>query len=150
MLDVLAFSLKHEDYLTHHVCDVIGSTNESLTLWVEDSKKPLYFAMEQFIKGVHHALVQESADSAAPLKYLAQSDIVRYLVHHTDAFPSLELLLVQPVEVVTTCYVVPVLLSAPLTDAIALLVEHGALPVVNDAGESSSGLCSAVQCSEIP
>jgi hypothetical protein len=135
MLDVLAFSLKNDDYLNHKASDIIGSTNESLTLWCEESQKPLYFAMEQFINGVHHSLVQDAADASAPLKYLAQTDIVRYLIHHTDAFPSLEVLLMQPTEVVISCFLVSVQLSTPLTEAIPLLVEHGAVPVVNEAGE---------------
>jgi hypothetical protein len=55
IVDVLAFSLKNpEDYLTHKVADVIGSTNESLTLWSEDTHQPLYFAMEQFCKVNKH------------------------------------------------------------------------------------------------
>jgi hypothetical protein len=134
IIDVLAFSLKHNDYLTHKISDIIGSTNESLTLWCEDDKKPLYFAMEQFIKGVHHSLVQNSDDPTVPLKYLAQTDIVRYLVHNPSAFPALDGLLTQPVEVVTTCFVTPVYLTTPLVDAIPLLVEYGALPVVNQDG----------------
>jgi hypothetical protein len=133
-VDVLAFSLKHEDYLTHMAEEVIGSTEESSTLRIEDCHKPLYFAMEQFIKGVHHSLVQDPSDSSAPLKYLGQIDIVRYLIHNTSAFPTLEALLVQPVEVVTSCFVVPVHLATPIVEAIGLLTEHSALPVVNETG----------------
>lgn len=144
IIDVLAFSLKNADYATRRVSDVIGSTNESLTLWCEDSKKPLYFAMEQFIKGVHHSLVQNTEDPHVPLKYLAQIDIMRYLIHNPDAFPSLDELLVQPVDVVTTDFVTPVYLSTPLVEAIALLVQHGAVPVVNDDGTNE--LHSAISC----
>jgi len=143
IIDVLAFSLKNNDYLTRAVSEVIGSTNESLTLWCEESKKPLYFAMEQFIKGVHHSLVQNTEDPNVPLKYLAQTDIVRFLIHNPDAFPALEAILVQPVEVVTTCFVTPAYLSTPLVEAIALLVEHGAVPVVNEDGIVVSNLSAS-------
>lgn len=133
---MLAFSLKHQDYLTHQLFEVIGSTQESKTLWCEDSNKPLYFSMEQFISGVHHSLVKEPSDNTnAPLKYLAQIDIVRYLTHHQDAFPALGALLMQPVEVVMSCFLLSVSLSTPLTEAIELLTEHSALPVVNTVGE---------------
>ena len=134
IVDLLAFSLKHEDYMTQKISDAIGSTNESMTLWCEDSHQPLYFALEQFVKGVHHALVNDSKDSAVPIKYLAQTDILRFLLEDTTALPHLELLLVQPVSVMATRSVVPVFLSTPLPEAIALLVEHSALPVVNEAG----------------
>lgn len=135
ILDVLAFSLKHEDdFLTYKVADVIGSTNESLSLWCEDTHQPLYFALEQFVKGVHHALVRDSKQSAVPLKYLSQTDILRYLLSETTALPHLELVLVQQVNVMATRTVVPVYLNTPIKEAIALLVDHSALPVVNEAG----------------
>ena len=135
ILDILAYSLKTEHYLGHKLSQVIGSTNESLTLWCEESHQPLYFAMEQFCKGVHHALVRDSTkDSSAPLKYLGQTDILRFLLADTTSFPHLEVLLAERVEIVSTDQVVPVYLTTPLTEAIALLVEHSALPVVNEAG----------------
>lgn len=134
-MDVLAFSLKHEnDFLSYKLSDVIGSTNESMSLWCEDTHKPMYFALEQFVKGVHHALVRDSKDSSIPLKYLAQTDILRFLLADSTALPHLEVLWVQPVQVMATFAVVPVFLGTPLTEAIALLVEHSALPVVNEEG----------------
>jgi CBS domain-containing protein len=144
---VLAFSLKHpDDFLTLKLWDVIGSTNESLTVWCEDTQQPLYFALEQFVKGVHHALVRDSKDNTAPLKYLAQTDILRFLLADPTALPHLEVLLVQPVEIMATRTVVPVYLSTPLTEAIALLVEHSALPVVNEAGACLSEIGCVMLC----
>ena len=132
---MLAFSLKHEnDFLSYKLSDVIGSTNESLSLWCEDVHKPLYFALEQFVKGVHHALVRDSKESATPLKYLAQTDILRFLLADSTALPHLEVLWAQPVKVMATFPVVAASLTTPLREAITLLVEHGAVPVVNDAG----------------
>ena len=159
IVDLLAFSMKHgpsrnQDFLSQKISDTIGSTNESLTMWCEESNQPLYFALEQFVKGVHHALVKDSSDSTVPLKYLAQTDILRFLLADTTALPHLEVLLVQPVSVMATTEVVPVYLSTPILEAIALLVEHSALPVVNEAGVCLSlSLCRSVslsvaQCSD--
>ena len=92
----------------------------------------MYFALEQFVKGVHHSLVRDSADSKVPLKYLAQTDIVRYLLTETDTFPHLRDILSQPVQVATTKNVASVYLSTPITEAIELLVEWSALPVLSD------------------
>lgn len=143
ILDILAFSLKNVNYLECNLSDVIGSTNESLSLWCEDCHKPLYFALEQFVKGVHHSLVRDSRDESAPLKYLAQTDIVRYLLDDSKAMPHLQLVLVQPVEVMSTKTVAHVSLSTPLTDAIMLLVEYSALPVVNESGHVVSHLSAS-------
>lgn len=143
VIDILAFSLKHEDYLKRKVSEVIGSTNESLTLWSEDKHQPLYFAMEQFCKGVHHALVYDSKDRCAPLKYLSQRDIAAYLIADTTSLPHLQTVLSMPVESISTCPVTPVYLSTPLTDAIPMLTEFSALPVVNEAGVVVSNLSAS-------
>lgn len=137
VLDMLAYSLKHEDFLTHVLSDVIGSTDESQTFWCEDTDQPLYFALEQFVKGVHHALVQDSNDEEGtlPLKFLAQTDILRFLTSDPTALPHLKMLLEQPVGAVSTpCAAVSVSLATPLREAIALLREHSSLPVANEAG----------------
>jgi hypothetical protein len=90
-------------------------------------------------KGVHHALVFDSQDSNAPLKYLAQTDIARYLLADTTSFPHLQAILSQPVELFCTHPVLPVYLHTLLTEAIQLLVKHSALPVVNEAGVQVEG-----------
>lgn len=143
IVDLLAFSLKHRDFLTQKVSNAIGSTNESLSLWCEASDQPLYFAMEQFVKGVHHALVRPANDTSRSLalKYLSQTDIVGYLLSDISAMPHLEALLAQPVGDMATMEVVSVRLTTPLNEAIALLVEHSALPVVNEAGAYLQNVC---------
>lgn len=143
ILDILAFSLKNDNYLEYKLSDTIGSTNESLTLWCEDTHKPLYFALEQFVKGVHHALVRDAKDLKMPLKYLAQTDILRFLLADTNALPHLQVLLVQPVHIMATKEVAYVSFSTPLNEAISLLVEYSALPVVNDAGVVISHLSAS-------
>lgn len=53
ILDILIFILKGnpETVLNHRIVDAIGSSNESLSLWVEPPSRPLYYALEQFSKG---------------------------------------------------------------------------------------------------
>ena len=114
---------------SHNIADVIGSTNESLTLWVEDVQQPLYRAMEQFCKGVHHALVYNSQDKSAPLKYLSQTDIAAFLLSHTTLLPHLQTLLALPTQHFCTHPVVTVQLTTLLSEAIKLLVLHSALEV---------------------
>jgi hypothetical protein len=55
ILDILAFLQSGADLnqrLHHRIVEVIGSTNESMTLWIEPYSRPLYFALEQFCKGL--------------------------------------------------------------------------------------------------
>ena len=144
---MLAYSLEHEDFLTHELSDVIGSTKESQTFWCEDTNQPLYFALEQFVQGVHHSLVQDSQDQEGilPLKYLAQTDILRFLLSDPTSLPHLKMLMEQPVETVASKAVGSVSLTTPLKEAIAQLVEHSALPVINDAGEIMV-MCVLIAC----
>ena len=61
IIDILVYLVKNllvtsennnlETLLNHRIIDVIGSTNESLSLWVEPPTRPLYFLLEQFCKG---------------------------------------------------------------------------------------------------
>ena len=54
IVDIIAYLCKCdtvESSLLKHVSNVIGSTNESLTIWTEDFDRALFFAMEQFCRG---------------------------------------------------------------------------------------------------
>ena len=55
MIDLLVFVMSGDDAearLNTRVVEAIGSTQESMSLWVEDYERPLFFAMEQFCKGI--------------------------------------------------------------------------------------------------
>lgn len=54
IIDILIFILNGnpENILNHRIVDAIGSTLESRSLWVEPASRPLYFALEQFCKGL--------------------------------------------------------------------------------------------------
>jgi hypothetical protein len=54
IIDLLTFILSGDDAeerITSRVSQAIGSTQESMSLWIEPVDRPLYFAMEQFCKG---------------------------------------------------------------------------------------------------
>lgn len=54
IVDLLTFILNGDDAeerITSRISQAIGSTRESMSLWVEPVDRPLYFAMEQFCKG---------------------------------------------------------------------------------------------------
>ena len=70
IVDLLSFILSGgdaEERITSRVVLAIGSTQESMSLWVESYDRPLYFAMEQFCKGTfyfydrHHFLADASS-----------------------------------------------------------------------------------------
>jgi hypothetical protein len=54
MMDLLSFILRGnpETVLNQRIVEAVGSTSESLSLWVEPASRPLYFALEQFCKGL--------------------------------------------------------------------------------------------------
>ncbi len=53
IIDIIIFILKNdpESVLNCRIVEAIGSTNESLSLWVEPSSRPVFYALEQFCKG---------------------------------------------------------------------------------------------------
>lgn len=67
IIDILVYILNHssnssnihnfESILNHRIVDVIGSTNESLSLWVESPTRPLYYVLEQFCKGYFYSII---------------------------------------------------------------------------------------------
>lgn len=61
------------------VTSALGSTNESLSLWVESESKPLLVLLELFAKGVHRALVT-SADGVSSTKLVSQTDVIKFIL----------------------------------------------------------------------
>jgi CBS domain-containing protein len=105
MMDLLAYILRGnpETVLNQRIVEAVGSTSESLTLWVEPASRPLFFALEQFCKGsnfslssqsypagTHRALVHDEKAEGSPIRMLTQTDVVHYLIRHRDTFPHLE------------------------------------------------------------
>mmetsp|Transcript_57919 Transcript_57919/g.131245 ORF Transcript_57919/g.131245 Transcript_57919/m.131245 type:complete len:259 (+) Transcript_57919:505-1281(+) len=81
-----------QNALARPVSSAIGSTNESLSIWVEPADKEVLNAMEQYAKGIHRALVPPP-DSNLPngvVKLLTQTDIVRFISEIRSNSVSLE------------------------------------------------------------
>jgi predicted transcriptional regulator len=128
------------------VSSAIGSTDESLSLWIEQDDKAVMDAMEQFAKGVHRALVLPISGLANEVKLLTQTDVVTFLSEKRFQSASLERIfnsklkdLHQPDQ---TKDIVNVSMSDNLIDALNVLLEskvHG-VGVVDDEGKLKSVL----------
>ena len=70
------------------VSSAIGSTDESLSMWIETLN--VYDAMEQFAKGVHRALVLPVVGSSTEVKLLTQTDVVSFLSENRSRSKSLD------------------------------------------------------------
>jgi hypothetical protein len=81
--NILFYLLQGEKSITKKleepIVQVLGSTNESQSLWFERNSKPLFEVMERFCKGVHYSFVVNSLqnDDKEPM-LLSQSDIVNF------------------------------------------------------------------------
>lgn len=100
VLDLIAYifresasddSTQHETELQSPVSSAIGSTDESLSIWIESAHKDVLDAMEQFSKGVHRALVLPVDEaSSKEVKLLTQTDVVSFLFEVRSSSASLE------------------------------------------------------------
>ncbi|KAJ1461916.1 hypothetical protein M885DRAFT_507108 [Pelagophyceae sp. CCMP2097] len=136
----LAARLRND--LDEPILHVVGSTEESLSLWIAPRAIDVLSAMHQFAGGVHRALVVPDWEggaandaTGADAKMLTQTDIVDYVVHRA-ASASLSALfektprdlgLAEPRELLT------VTKSSDLVDALSEMVRFAvhAVPVVD-------------------
>eukprot|EP01094_Clydonella_sp_ATCC50884_P014071 TRINITY_DN2442_c0_g1_i3.p2 TRINITY_DN2442_c0_g1~~TRINITY_DN2442_c0_g1_i3.p2 ORF type:complete len:406 (-),score=164.60 TRINITY_DN2442_c0_g1_i3:1646-2827(-) len=79
-----ANAAEQEKYMSAKIASLIGSTNESRSLWVTPPDKSLYYAMEPFGKHVHRTLVPRTTDEGKNFTLLTQSDVLRFLVEHKE------------------------------------------------------------------
>eukprot|EP00040_Diaphanoeca_grandis_P037208 m.241380 g.241380 ORF g.241380 m.241380 type:complete len:339 (+) comp33773_c2_seq1:215-1231(+) len=132
--------------LSQPITAVIGSTNESLTLWVEPASRSLLLACEQFCKGVHRALVTcepnnsntmvSSHNSTNDAKLITQTDVVRFMMSNVTALDIADILSAPVSSVVSTNASMKYVNSAQsLPDALRIMASTGlaALPVLNGA-----------------
>ncbi|KAJ1457594.1 hypothetical protein M885DRAFT_562941 [Pelagophyceae sp. CCMP2097] len=94
VLDLVAHVFRASGYLGTHVDEArlaaalqdpvvqaLGESNESLSLWVEQSSSDGLWALELFSKGVHRAMVPPRHDGDET-RLLTQTDAVRYIAAH--------------------------------------------------------------------
>ena len=149
ILDIIAFvgrsSEPPEVTLDSKISDVIGSTLETQSNWIEPASRALFFAMEQFSRGVHHAFVIDETQKDAGPKMLAQSDIVRFLLSHSHAFPHVATLLQAPILLHcsdATVYGEP---SERLISVLEKMLRHHGVPIV----DSSMRVVSTLSASDL-
>jgi CBS domain-containing protein len=142
ILDILSFLMKNpanlEAMLQSHISDAIGSTPETLSVWTESADRPLFFCMEQFCRGTHHAFCV-SGPTEEP-KMLSQSDLVAYVLHNESAMPHISDVLNRPLSSIASNASDLVRGEDKLSDAMHLLVRHHALPIVGADGSIISTL----------
>eukprot|EP00736_Rhodelphis_marinus_P000566 Rmarinus@m.23847 len=95
ILDIVVYLSKLDEShrpaaLQHHVSNVIGQTNEGLSLWAFKESAPLLEAMEPMSKGVHRVLVEvEEKTEQGPMmeiKLLTQTDLLYFLTNNLQKF----------------------------------------------------------------
>ena len=134
-MDIIAFLGRSratpEFAIETKIANVIGSTNETLSLWVEPVSKPIFFAMEQFCKGTHHAFAVDLRSEGHVVKMLSQSDIVHYLLRHRHSFPGIHDFFQKPIGVISmqaTAYAVE---TTSIVDVLEMCVVHHAVPILD-------------------
>jgi CBS domain-containing protein len=83
-------TMEMQRVLVRPISSAIGSTDESLSIWIESAQKDVLDAMEQFSKGVHRALVLPVTAEANEVKLLTQTDVVSFLLKIQSSCASLE------------------------------------------------------------
>ncbi|CAM9207398.1 unnamed protein product [Ectocarpus fasciculatus] len=145
ILDILSYLLKHADGLEHHlssrITEAIGSTTETLTVWTEDTERPLFFCMEQFCRGTHHAFCVGPAGTEPMM--LSQSDLVSYLLNNETAMPHIGAALDRPVESIASAASDFIGGGDKLLVAVQQLLRHHAVPVVDGNGSVLSTLSAS-------
>jgi CBS domain-containing protein len=139
-VDLLAFISQNgniQNALTLPVIQAVGSTNESQSLWSEPYSRPIYFAMEQFCKGCHHALAVDDTHKHSTIapKMIAQYDIIKYLYHHkSSTMPHLNNIFDQPIQSFMNNNVKTIPASSRLHDCLYELLSYHAIPVTDTDG----------------
>ena len=145
ILDILSYLLKHADALEHHlnsrITEAIGSTSETLTVWTEDTERPLFFCMEQFCRGTHHAFCVGPAGMEPTM--LSQSDLVAYLLNNEDVMPHIAAALNKPVSSIASAANDIIGGGDNLLVAVQQLLRHHAVPVVDGNGTVLSTLSAS-------
>lgn len=145
ILDILSFLLKADNIdlkLQCRVADVIGSTVETMSMWIESVDRPLFFCMEQFCRGTHHAFAIDGATRSDP-KMLSQSDLVNYLVQNEGAMPHVASVLDIPIGSIASKVRDHVLPNTTMRDAVHHMLQHHAVPVMGSDGSVLSTLSAS-------
>jgi CBS domain-containing protein len=133
ILDVVAFLASEgsvEARLQSPITEVIGATTETQSVWVEPLSRPLFFAMEQFCRGTHHAFAVDDKHVEEP-RMIAQSDIVDFLLQHENALPNAAATFASPIGSLASEISVFVSPDTPLKSAFQLMLLHHAVPVMS-------------------
>lgn len=134
ILDVVAYLAAADSVearLQSPISEVIGATSETQSVWVEPLSRPIFFAMEQFCRGTHHAFAVDEQRLQEP-RMLAQSDIVGFLLEHEDALPNAAATFETPIGSLASDVSVSVAPETPLHSAFQLMLRHHAVPVVRE------------------
>ena len=122
--------------LHHQIYLVIGSTNESLSLWTEPRNKGIYFVMERFCKGVHHALIYDEIDNTYPVKMLSQMDLIGFIEENISYIPRIEAAWNESSAPINTTNLVSITESMVIKEVVEILSisKVRAIPVVDALG----------------
>jgi CBS domain-containing protein len=153
VLDIITYAFREcttalneaNSVLSRPVSSAIGSTDESLSIWMETIN--VHDAMEQFAKGVHRALVLPVLENSADeVKLLTQTDVVTFLSGNQAKSALLDRVFNSKLKDLNrpdqTKDIVNVSMSDNLIDALNVLLEskvHG-VAVVGDGGKLQSVL----------
>ena len=78
LADIVSFLLSPSNSVEKSILAVLGSTNESLSLWILKAEDELLSSLEPLCKGVHSFLVATADLKAAPY-LLSQLDVLAFL-----------------------------------------------------------------------
>ena len=143
--------------LQRPVSSAVGSTDESLSLWVENADKSIMSAMEQFSKGVHRALVLPAATLdgfsvvSNQVKLLTQTDVVVFLMQKEIESHSLRHLFGTPLRLLHRPVGKRDLVSVAYTDGLitalhtALQLNVHGVAVIDAKGK----MCSVLSVSDL-
>lgn len=152
LMDLVTFVTlpgEDNDVATRLLCPVsaaLGSTKESLSLWIERITCPVHNVMEQFSKGIHHALaVNDNTPDEFP-EMLSQTDIIRFLMAKENNFPTVKAAFAKTIYPVSTNDVAFVNADATLESALPSLSLVRAVPVLDADGKLVSSLSSSDLC----
>lgn len=120
--------------------EVLGSTAESQTLWMEPAHKTLSYTMERFAKGGHYLLAHDEKNVDRDVKILSQTDVIKYLHANASLIPVVKVTLNRPVGHFANTQVESVSESASMLVALELLRTVRAVPVLSRDGQLVSTL----------
>lgn len=83
LLDLINYLLKNKGNLEAQVFEAIGSTAESLSLWMVRPSSNLLECLEPMAKGIHHFLVA-STDENDKINFISQTDILIYIFEQIE------------------------------------------------------------------